>query len=231
MKKSQKSKQEDIEKLLKIGAEEIGCYIGEREIALFLKYLEELKEWNKKINLTAIKDDKDIIIKHFLDSLILAPFLKSCKNLLDIGSGAGFPGIPLKIVMPELKVALLDANNKKVSFTNHIIRMLGLKDIETVHARAEDEKIIKKLGKPAPESFNRGFDAVTSRAFAELKDFLKTAKPYAKERGLIISMKGPKGIEELDRAKKIEDLTLVEKKAVKLPFSDIMTSVFVFKKV
>lgn len=212
---------QEIKNLLKLGAKELGVCIQEREIALFLKYLEELKEWNKKINLTAIKDDKDIIIRHFLDSLILAPFLESCNNLLDIGSGAGFPGIPLKIVMPELKVALLDSNNKKVSFMSHIIRVLGLKDIEAVYARAEDEKIVKKLGM---------FDAVTSRAFAELKDFLKTAKPYAKENGLIISMKGPKGVEELDRAKKIEDLGLVEKKEIKLPFSDIMTSIFVFKK-
>lgn len=210
---------QEIKNLLELGAKELGVSIEEREIALFLKYLEELKEWNKKINLTAIKNDKDIVVKHFLDSLILAPFLKSCKTLLDIGSGAGFPGIPIKIIMPELKVTLLDSNNKKVSFMNHIIRTLGLKDIEAVHARAEDEKIIKKLGM---------FDAVASRAFAELKEFLKTAKPYAQENGLILAMKGPKGIEEL---KEIEGFILVEQRDIKLPFSDIITSIFVFKKV
>lgn len=207
---------QEIKELLELGAKELGVSIEEKEAALFLKYLEELKEWNKKINLTAIKDDKDIIIRHFLDSLILAPFLKSCKTLLDIGSGAGFPGIPIKIVMPELKIALLDSNNKKVSFVNHIIRTLGLKDIETVHARAEDEKIINKLGH---------FDAVASRAFAELKEFLKIAKPHAKENGLILAMKGPKGAMELEE---IEGFNLVEQRDINLPFSDIMTSVFVF---
>ncbi len=216
---------QDIKELLKLGAKEIGVSIGEREIALFLKYLEELKEWNKRINLNANKEDKDIIIRHFLDSLILVPFLRACKTLLDIGSGAGFPGIPLKIILPELKVALLDSNNKKVSFMSHIIRTLGLKDIEAVHGRAEDEKIIKKVGRPVPEGFNQGFDAITSRAFAELKDFLKTAKPYAKENGLMLAMKGPKGANELEA---IEGFNLVEKRDIKLPFSDIMTSVFVF---
>lgn len=228
---------QEIKELLKTGAEELGISLGgDTEISLFLKYLEELKEWNKKINLTAIKNDKDIIIKHFLDSLILAPFLKSCKTLLDIGSGAGFPGIPIKIIMPELKIVLLDSNNKKVSFMNHIIRVLGLKDIEAVHARAEDEKIIKKLGQSPLKTCEDGFDAVTSRAFAELKEFLKTAKPYAKENGLILAMKGPKGTIEL---KTIEGFILsplktcgdmVEKRDVKLPFSDIITSIFVFKK-
>lgn len=208
--------------LLKTGAEELGIVIGDNEAALFLKYLSELKEWNKKINLTAITDDRDIIIRHFLDSLTLIPFLANQKNLLDIGSGAGFPGIPLKIMLPDLKVTLMDAVNKKVVFMRHVIRTLGLNQIEAIHARAEDGAVIKKVGS--------SFDAVTSRAFAELGKFLEIATPYTKKGGVLLAMKGPKGIEEVKALKQLKGVEYVGAKEVRLSFSGVATTIFSFKK-
>jgi len=210
----------ETKELLKRGAEELGLSLGDVENSLFLTYLDELKEWNKKINLTGIKDDRGIIIRHFLDSLTLVPFLSAGKTLLDIGSGAGFPGIPLKIVMPALKVTLLDSDSRKVSFMKHSIRTLGLKDISAIHGRGED--------KPIPADFEDGFDIVTARAFSVLKEFLKIALPYVKEGGLILAVKGTKGVKELEEAWLIAGITFVERREVKLPFSDVVTSILVF---
>ena len=211
-----------LKEILKTGGAELGLAIGEKEISLFLKYLAELKEWNKKINLTAITDDRDIIIKHFLDSLTLVPFLTNQKTLLDIGSGAGFPGIPLKIALPELKVTLMDSVNKKVIFMKHIIRTIGLKNIEAIQARAEDKEAMKK--------FDSYFDVVTSRAFSELGKFLDVAAPYAKKGGMLLAVKGPKGLEELTGLKDLKGIESVKAKEVKLPFSDITTTILCFRK-
>jgi 16S rRNA (guanine527-N7)-methyltransferase len=211
-----------LKEILKAGATELGLVLGNNEISLFLKYLAELKEWNKKINLTAITDDRDIIIKHFLDSLTLVPFLTNQKTLLDIGSGAGFPGIPLKIVLPELKATLMDSVNKKVIFMKHIIRALGLKNIEAIQARAENKEVMKK--------FDSSFDVVTSRAFAELGKFLDIAAPYAKKGGMLLAVKGPKGIEELKGLKNLKGIKSVKAKEVRLPFSNITTTILCFRK-
>ena len=211
-----------LKEILKTGATELGLTLGNNEISLFLKYLTELKEWNKKINLTAITDDRDIIIKHFLDSLTLVPFLTNQKTLLDIGSGAGFPGIPLKIVLPELKATLMDSVNKKVIFMKHIIRTIGLKNIEAIQARAENKEVMKK--------FDSSFDIVTSRAFSELGKFLDIAAPYAKKGGMLLAVKGPKGIEELKGLKDLKGVKSVQAKEVRLPFSDITTTILCFRK-
>lgn len=212
----------ELTNILKTGAAELGITIGEKETALFLQYLSELKEWNKKINLTAITDDKDIIIRHFLDSLTLAPFLSGKETLLDIGSGAGFPGIPLNIVIPDLKVTLMDSVNKKVIFMRHIIRTIGLKNIEAVQARAEDKETITR--------FAACFDVVTSRAFAGLGSFLDIALPYAKNGGALISVKGPKWMEELKGLKGLKGIEVAQIKEIRLPFSDVTTTILVFKK-
>lgn len=213
---------QEIKELLKSGVAELGIAIKDKDAALFLKYLSELKEWNKKINLTAITNDRDIIIRHFLDSLTLIPFLPQQKTLLDIGSGAGFPGIPIKIVFPDLEVTLIDAVNKKVVFMKHIIRTLGLNQIEAIHARAEDEIVVKKIGS--------SFDVVTSRAFAELSKFLELALPYAKKGGLLLAMKGPKGIEEARGLGHINGVEYIEAKEMQLPFSGVATTILSFKK-
>lgn len=171
--------------MLITGAKELDIEIREAEEKAFLLYLEELKKWNEKINLTSLHSDKDIVVKHFLDSLSVVRFLKDNKvsSLLDIGSGGGFPGIPLKIVMPELKITLLEAIGKKVIFLKHIIRTLGLNDIEAIKGRAEDEGIIK--------THSKFFDCVISRALCSIKDYVALSKPYIKEKGIILAMKGP----------------------------------------
>ncbi|MBI5327420.1 MAG: 16S rRNA (guanine(527)-N(7))-methyltransferase RsmG [Deltaproteobacteria bacterium] len=213
----------ELKHILKTGAAELGITVGEREAALFLKYLAELKEWNKKINLTAITDEREIVIRHFLDSLTLVSFLANRKSLLDMGSGAGFPGIPLKIVLPDLKITLMDSINKKVVFMRHIIRMLGLKNIEAVQARVEDPKSVKKFG--------ACFDVVTSRAFAELGKFLESALPYAKKGGALLAVKGPKWSEEIGGLKKFKDIEFTGTKQLRIPFSDILTTILIFRKV
>ncbi|MBI5286275.1 MAG: 16S rRNA (guanine(527)-N(7))-methyltransferase RsmG [Deltaproteobacteria bacterium] len=195
--------------------------LGEREIRLFLKYLTELKEWNRRINLTSIKEDREIIIRHFLDSLTLSPFVETTTTRLDIGSGAGFPGIPLKIALPTLEVTLLDSSGKKVAFMRHITRALGLKGIKTVRGRAEDPHIQEGLGT---------FDVVTTRAFAGLKGFLEMAIPYTREGGLILAVKGPKGIEELKGLKGLKGFEFVKVHEVRLPFSNVHTLTLAFKR-
>ena len=119
-------------------AVEFDFSISQEEISRFDIYLRELKAWNEKFNLTAIKEDREIVIKHFLDSLTPLRLIKPGSILLDIGSGAGFPGIPLKIVEPSLNITLIDSVNKKVTFMKHIIEELGLSGIEAIHTRAED---------------------------------------------------------------------------------------------
>ena len=213
---------EEQKNILKAGGKELGLTIGDKELSSFLSYLKELKEWNKKINLTSITDDKDIIIRHFLDSLTLASFLSGKETLLDIGSGAGFPGIPLNIVIPDLKITLMDSVNKKVVFMRHIIRTIGLKNIEAVQARAEDKETITR--------FAACFDVVTSRAFAGLGSFLDIALPYAKKGGALLSVKGPKWMEELKGLKQL-DVEYVGAKEIKLPFIDIATTILSFKKI
>lgn len=154
---------------------------------MFEKYLQLLLKWNKTYNLTAITDPAEIKIKHFEDSLAPIPFLPchaeaSAKagRLLDIGTGAGFPGIPLKIARPDLHIVLLDAQRKKIAFCQAVIRELGLTEIEAYQGRAEDLKRVEKWGK---------FDVVISRATFSLQDFLKMALPFSKPSGLAIAMK------------------------------------------
>lgn len=216
--------------LLKEGAGRLGIVLGDREIEPFLRYLEGLKEWNRRINLTSIKDDKGIVIRHFLDSLTLVSMVRPFNALLDIGSGAGFPGIPLKIALPSLKVTLLEATGKKVFFMRHVIRTLGLKGIEVVHGRAEDPHMQERLGV---------FDVVTSRAFGGLNRFLEVVTPYVRQGGLILAMKGPKGVEELKRLKGsgaivgcgLGSLEFASLQEVRLPFSEATTVILVFKRI
>lgn len=174
-------------------AGEFGYSISQEEVSKFEIYLRELKVWNEKFNLSAIKNDRDIVIKHFLDSLTPLRLIKPGSAILDIGSGAGFPGIPLKIVEPSLNVTLLDSVNKKVTFMKHIIEELGLSGIEGIHGRAEDLARTRK----------GCFDVVISRALAGLSDFVKIGEPFLKADGILIAMKGSKADEEVKEAAKV----------------------------
>jgi 16S rRNA (guanine527-N7)-methyltransferase len=129
--------------LLVEGAEVFGIRLNETQVAAFDLFLRELLKWNQKINLTAIRSGKGIVLKHFLDSLSAFPYLSRTVSLLDIGSGAGFPGIPLKIVHPSLEVTLIDSVRKKIDFQRHVIRMLGLKGTESIHGRIQDKEILR----------------------------------------------------------------------------------------
>jgi 16S rRNA (guanine527-N7)-methyltransferase len=140
----------------------------------------ELRKWNRKFNLTAITREREIIVKHFLDSLTLVPHLPEGARLLDLGSGGGFPAIPLALVRPDLDVLSVDAAEKKIFFQRHAARLLGLQRFTALHAR----------GELLAESHAGGFDVIVSRAFSSLDRFIALARPLLAPGGLIIAMKG-----------------------------------------
>lgn len=177
------------EELLEKGAREIGFPCSNKEIDAFMIFLSELKKWNKTYNLTALKTDNDIIIKHFLDSILyLKTFPEGRLKIADAGSGAGFPGIPIKIIRPDMNVTLIESSRKKATFLRHIVRLLKLTEINVIEERIED------LG----DEYKKSFDIVVSRATFKIKDFVETACPYIKANGLLVLSKGPKLKEELD---------------------------------
>jgi 16S rRNA (guanine527-N7)-methyltransferase len=175
--------------LLAEGAQAFGIYLDGEAVEAFEVYLKEILKWNQKINLTAIRSEKGIVLKHFLDSLSVVPYLPKYSSVLDIGSGAGFPGIPLKIIEPTLEMTLIDSVRKKIDFQRHIIRMLGLKGIGAIHGRVQDKEILQGLG--------GRFDITLSRAFSELRTLLVLSFPLLKEGGLVIAMKGDVESDEL----------------------------------
>lgn len=193
----------------------------------FILYKELLKDWNEKINITAIKDNEEIDIKHFLDSLtpISTDLFNGSKRLIDIGTGGGFPGLPLKIINPDLKVTLLDSLNKRIVFLNEVIEKLKLNEVEAIHGRAEE------LGR-TPE-YREKYDICISRAVASLDTLTEYCIPFVRKGGYFIAMKGPDVEEELENSKKaIKTLggriNKVEK--IKLPKSDIVHSLIIIEK-
>ena len=171
-------------------AEKIGVTLGQVQLQQFSLYHRELKAWNKKVNLTSLQDDLDILIKHFIDSLLPLRFIPHHSSLLDIGSGAGFPGIPLKIAAPSLQVTLLDSTLKKVFFQRHIIRTLGLKGIGAVHGRAEE------LGEKGETSL---YDVITSRALYSFVKLQDVGKGCLKKKGRLIVVTTPQRVQEEEK--------------------------------
>ena len=166
--------------ILRQGAADIGLELSDAMLTSFELLARELKAWNRKMNLTAITRDNDIAIKHFIDSLYPIQLLTGTERVLDIGSGAGMPAIPLKIVRPELPVVSVDAVGKKIHFQRHMIRLLGLRDIEALHTRVE----------LLPASRPHGFDFIISRAFSSLEVFVSLAGPLLAANGRMVAMKG-----------------------------------------
>ena len=164
------------------GAKNLDIQIDKRKIEKFAIHALELMKWNQKTNLTAITDPFEVAIKHFLDSIVPVKIIPSNASLLDIGSGGGFPGIPLKIILPSLSVTLVDASRKKVSFLKHIIRILELKNIDALQIRAEEF-----ANKPGVA---KKFNVIISRAFSSMTTFALTALPFLKKEGAIIAMRG-----------------------------------------
>ena len=177
------------------GAQKLGINIDERVSALFAAYAAELINWNRKINLTAITHPRDMALKHFLDSLVPAEFIPDGSRLLDIGSGGGFPGIPLKIVKPSLSIHLIDGVRKKVNFLKHAIRTLRLDQIEALHIRAEN--LHRHL------DYMNSFDVIISRALSNVESFVKVARPLLTNQGLIVAMRGKVDQDEQEKMRSI----------------------------
>ena len=237
------------DELLKKGLSELGFSCSDAQIDAFRTLLSELKKWNKTYNLTALKTDEDIIIKHFLDSLL---YLKAIDpripltltlshkgrgnsltfppplmgggegegessysfNLCDVGTGAGFPGIPIKIIRPEIKITLVESSRKKTAFLRHIIRLFKLETISVLEQRVEN------LG----AEYGKAFDIIVSRATFKTNDFLKKACPFVKDNGILVLSKGPGASEE------IKGITAVQKiLKLKLPLAGDERNLIILK--
>ena len=168
--------------------------ITNNNIDEFYKYMVEILKWNDKVNLTAIKDEKEFIIKHFIDSLSISKYIKDSLKIIDIGTGAGFPGIPLKLNNKGLKITLIDSVNKKLNVIKEISNQMNLDNIEIIHTRAEDLAIKKE--------YREKYDIATTRAVSNLSTTLEYMLPFLKVGGRAICMKGPNYIEELEDSKK-----------------------------
>ena len=207
-------------------AHKIGVDLDLFHVEQFEKYQSLLLEWNEKINLTAITEEEEILDKHFIDSLTCAAYIKDTDKVIDIGSGAGFPGIPIKIVRPNAKITLLDSLNKRIVYLNDVIEKLGLLNIEAIHGRAEE------FGRNV--AYRETYDVVTARAVANLKVLSEYCLPFIKVGGRFVCMKGSEYQAELDEAKEHIQLlgcAIREVKEIVLPDTDIMHSIIVIEKI
>ena len=176
---------------LKQGSQALGLELSDEALNLLLKYQDALVLWNKAYNLTAIRDPKEMQVKHLLDSLSILKDLPAGR-LLDIGTGGGMPGMIIALCQPERDCVLLDSNGKKIRFLKQFIADLKLKNVVAVQTRVENEDSIRELGQ---------FDVVTSRAFASLTDFVAASKPFMHEQSIIASMKGLIPADEIEALK------------------------------
>lgn len=206
---------------------DLGISLSDKQIEQFLNYYELLVEWNSFMNLTAITDFDEVILKHFVDSISLCKYIsfQHGDTLIDIGTGAGFPGIPIKIICPDCKITLLDSLNKRINFLNTVIKQLHLIDIITIHGRAED---IAKT-KEHRENYNYAI----SRAVANLSTLSELCIPFVKQNGYFISYKSEKGNEELLEAKNAIEILggSVDKQiSYQLPDSDLSRNLILIRK-
>lgn len=174
-----------------------GYPIDDAKMEQYNRYLLMLQEWNEKVNLTAITEENEVYLKHFYDSITLARFVdfdKTGLTLCDVGSGAGFPSIPLKILFPEIEITIVDSLKKRINFLQLLVEDLGLDNVHLHHSRAED------FGQD--KNFRSAFDVVTARAVAYLSILAEFCLPITKEQGVFVAMKGSQGQEELENSKK-----------------------------
>ena len=219
-------KKEEFKKVLYEKTKQIGIELTEEQLEKFYLYMNILLEWNEKINLTAITNEEEIILKHFVDSLTINKYIEDSKSLIDVGTGAGFPGIPIKILRQDLKITLLDSLNKRINFLNEVIEKLELKNIECIHGRAEE------FGKN--KNYREKYDISTSRAVANMSTLSEYLIPFVKIGGKVLAMKGDKAEEELEEAKKSIKLLGGKVENIDnfyLPNSDIKRSIIIIKKI
>lgn len=214
--------------ILQTGLNRMGITLEHPEILALCRYFAELTKWNRKMNLVAAAPEQETLESHFLDSLTLLPFLKSLdlpKRLLDVGTGAGFPGLALKAVLPQLQVTLVEPRQKRVSFLKHIIRTLSLRGIDVQAIRLEKNK--------TPASLVESFQVITSRAFTGISEFLELVEPLCQTGGKIVCMKGPKAQEEItvwQQKNPHSRLKLSDVRQFTLPFSNASRNLVIFTK-
>lgn len=214
--------------LMRAGLGEIGVELSRGQMEQFYRYYELLVEWNKVMNLTSIVDMEDVVRKHFVDSLTVVKVFsgKEYKKIIDVGTGAGFPGVPIKIAFPETDIVLLDSLNKRVQFLNEVIGQLGLNDIRSVHGRAED------FGREP--LYREQFDICVSRAVANLSTLSEYCIPFVKLGGYFISYKSGNAGNEIEGAKgalKLLGGKIDRIEEFMIPGSDIQRTLVRIKKV
>lgn len=217
---------EEWKKILQKQCKALEIELEDKKQEQFYHYMELLQKWNENINLTAITEPEEVLQKHFVDSLTIMPYIKNDEKVIDVGTGAGFPGIPLKIAKEEVEVILLDALNKRLNFLNEVIQELELSTIETVHLRAEEAGRNKDL--------REKFDVSVSRAVAPLSVLVEYLLPLVKVNGKCICMKGSNVEEEIRNSKKAIEILggNIEKiEEFTLPNSDIKRNIIIIKKV
>jgi 16S rRNA (guanine527-N7)-methyltransferase len=196
------------------------------ELDKLYQYMQLLIQWNEKINLTAITQPEEIIVKHFVDSLTVLKYIDMGATIVDVGTGAGFPGIPIKVFREDVKTTLLDSLNKRILFLEEVINQIGIKDIKCIHARAEELA--------SREEHREKYDIAISRAVANMSTLLEYTLPYVRKGGKVICMKGSNIEEELkqcQKAIKILGGELQELEAFELPLTDIKRNIIIIKKV
>ncbi len=217
----------NIDTLIK-GSKDLGIDLGATRENYFKEYKDLIKEWNEKIDITTIVEDEEMDNKHFLDSLTLVGtgLFDGNSKIIDIGTGGGFPGVPLKIYNEKLDITLMDSLNKRIVFLNNVIEELGLKDIVATHGRAEELSITKE--------HREVYDICTSRAVARLNTLVEYCLPFVKVGGYFVSMKGPDYEDELKEAKNAIILLggeIKEHRKITIPNTDITHSIIVIEKI
>lgn len=211
----------------KNGLDILDIHLEEYQIRQFMDYYDLLIDWNRVMNLTSITELKEVIHKHFLDSLtIVKVFRPENQKIIDLGTGAGFPGIPIKIAFPNTKLVLMDSLNKRIRFLDQVIQKLQLENICAIHGRAED------YGRN--DTYRESFDICTSRAVANLSTLSEYCIPFVKKGGFFISYKSGNIKEELEEAKKAIKIlggTIIKTKDFKLPLTDIKRSLVLIEKI
>ncbi|WP_105619198.1 16S rRNA (guanine(527)-N(7))-methyltransferase RsmG [Vallitalea okinawensis] len=210
------------------GCKNLEVIISDDQVKQFHQYYQLLVEWNEKINLTAITELEDVYIKHFLDSISVCAghdFNQSLK-VVDVGTGAGFPGFPLKIAHPKIELTAIDALNKRINYLNEVVRVLDLEKVQCVHSRAEDAA--------QNELYREQFDLSVSRAVADLAVLTEYCLPFVKTGGKFISLKGPSISEEINNARDAIQILggeIEEIKYIDIPFSDLKHNLVIINKV